>query len=61
MAVSNLSARVAQPNTPETDAMPVVDHTVEYMLDGIRHSLTIPASDPMSAINIVRRMYEEKR
>lgn len=61
MTVSNLSARVAQPNTPETDAMPVVDHTVEYTLDGIRYSLTIPASDPMSAINIVRRMYEEKR
>jgi len=59
MPVSNLVARVAQTNTPETDAMPVVDHVVEYTLEGIRYSLTIPASDPMAAIDAVKRMFAE--
>ena len=59
MRVTNLSARVAQSNTPETDAMPVVDHVVEYTLDGMRYSITILASDPMAAIDTVKRMFAE--
>ena len=59
MRVTNLSARVAQSNTPATDAMPVVDHVVEYTLDGMRYSITILASDPMAAIDTVKRMFKE--
>ena len=51
----NISARVAQRNTPETDAMSVVKHIVEYTTehDGMHHSVTVYAADPMDAINIV--------
>lgn len=53
--MSNMRAKVAHPNTPETDAMPLVEHIVEYTRDGIHHSVTVLASDPMDAINIVKQ------
>lgn len=53
--MSNMRAKVAHPNTPETDAMPLVEHIVEYTRGGIHHSVTVLASDPMDAINIVKQ------
>jgi hypothetical protein len=44
------AAWVAQPNTPETDRMPQVNHVVQ-MEDGSR--ITILATDPLAALDIV--------
>ena len=57
MSVTNISARTAQPNTPETDAMPVVDHVVNFTHDGKEQTRTVLATDPMDAIDTVRRMF----
>jgi len=55
----NLSARVAQPNTPETDAMAKVNHIVNWTENGVHKSKTVLAADPREAIAIVRRLFAE--
>ena len=51
---TDYTAYVTVPNTPETDMMERVMHTVEYKVDGIPTSTYIHASDPMTAISIIR-------
>ena len=55
----NLSAVVAQQNTPETDAMAKIDHTVTWTENGVHKSKTVLAADPMEAIAVVRRLFAE--
>ena len=51
-----VSSYVSQPNTPETDAMPKVMHTVN-LSDGSRRQ--IMATDPCNAIEQVNRSLRE--
>ena len=52
----NLSARTEFPNTPESDMQARVSHIVEWTDDdGERQSTTAYATDPMDAIDMVRR------
>lgn len=55
----NLSARVAQQNTPETDSMAEVNHIVTWTENGVHKSQTVLAADPVEAIAIVRRLYAD--
>lgn len=55
----NLSAHVAQQNTPETDSMAEVNHIVTWTENGVHKSKTVLAADPIEAIAIVRRLFEE--
>ncbi len=57
MYLTATSAKVAQPNTPETDKLPEVNHIVEFtMPDGKTDKMTIMAKDPQDAIRKVNRM-----
>lgn len=55
----NLSARVAQQNTPETDSMAEVNHIVTWTENGVHKSQTVLAADPVEAIAIIRRLYAD--
>ena len=55
----NLSARVAQQNTPETDSMTEVNHIVTWTENGVHKSQTVLAADPVEAIAIIRRLYAD--
>ena len=56
---SNYSGRTAQPNTPETDDQERVDHIVTFTVDGVEESMTVWSTDPMSAIETIRRIHAE--
>ena len=52
----NFSASVTFPNTPESDALEFVTHTVNYTKEGEGpQSMDIMARDPSDAIERVRR------
>ena len=51
--IKAISARVSQPNTPETDAMEIVWHTVT-LSDG--RELRVLAMDPIDAINKANKL-----
>lgn len=59
-----LSAKVSEPNTPETDMMDVVAHEVRvsfHILDEYHEArVTVLARDPQDAIRIVEDMANEK-
>lgn len=57
-SIENMSARVAQPNTPETDAMAEVDHIVSWTSYGDATEVTVMASDPTAAVEKVRQLFE---
>lgn len=46
------------PNTPETDAMPKVEHVVHVVGDGEQFKVSLWATDPMTAIERINRMDE---
>jgi len=53
--ITNLSAWVEHPNTPESDMKPRVWHIVQYNdADGVKQQTQCMATDPMDAIDIVR-------
>lgn len=56
----NISARVAQQNTPETDSMLGVNHIVTWTENGVHKSQTVLAADPVEAIAIIRRLFEKE-
>ena len=59
-----LSAKVSEPNTPETDMMECVSHDVRvsfHILDEYYEArVTILARDPQDAIRIIQNMANEK-
>jgi len=56
MSMHNISARVTNRNTPESDRMGAVLHTVEYTDEkGEARVVTVYATDPMDAIKSVRQ------
>ena len=57
--MENLTAYVAQPNTPETDRMLDVNHIVSWTENGIQKSMTVLARDPMEAIRLIQRLYRK--
>lgn len=59
MTLRKISAMVAQPNTPETDAQRVVDHIVNFEYDGKPQRMVVLATDPMAAIETVKRLFAE--
>ena len=49
--MNNITARTSHPNTPETDYLEFVSHTVSYTdADGKNHETELLARDPMDAI-----------
>ena len=54
MTVSNISAWVAQPNTPETDAKKFVEHVVSFTQNGEKKFITLMATDPSDAIDKIK-------
>ena len=58
--MENLTAYVAQPNTPETDGMLDVNHIVSWTENSIQKSMTVLARDPMEAIRLIQRLYRAK-
>lgn len=51
------SSHTAQPNTPETDKLPEVNHVVTVKLDtGVEEKVLISASDPIVAIDRVNSL-----
>jgi len=56
---TDYTAYVSQPNTPETDMMKEVLHTVTFEKDGVPCMIDIRATDPMDAIAKVRRSHNE--
>lgn len=55
--MENLTAKVAQPNTPETDGMLDVNHIVSWTENNVQKSMTVLARDPMEAIRLIQRLY----
>jgi hypothetical protein len=55
MIVSNIRARVAQPNTPESDKMEFVFHVVQCEIDGMKYQMQVNARCPMDAIKWLRQ------
>lgn len=56
--MENLTAKVAQPNTPETDGMLDVNHIVSWTENNVQKSMTVLARDPMEAIRLIQRLYK---
>ena len=56
--MENLTAKVAQPNTSETDGMLDVNHIVSWTENGNQKSMTVLARDPMEAIRLIQRLYK---
>ena len=56
--MENLTAKVAQPNTSETDGMLDVNHIVSWTENNIQKSMTVLARDPMEAIRLIQRLYK---
>jgi hypothetical protein len=57
--ITGASASVAQANTPETDMMREVPHTVSLTFnDGTSRDLTLSAECPQTAIQKAYRLYE---
>ena len=57
--MKNITAKVAQPNTPETDGMLDVNHLVSWTEDNVQKSMTVLARDPMEAIRLIQRLYRK--
>lgn len=53
---TGFSAYVAQPNTPESDLQPMVEHTVTFYQDGEQVTIKIMAEAPDDVIDRARRM-----
>lgn len=53
-------AYVAQPNTPETDALPQVNHIVVVQTPAGDEKVLVSAAEPQSAIDRVKNMPEEE-
>ena len=56
--MENLTAKVAQPNTSETDGMLDVNHIVSWTENNIQKSMTVLARDPIEAIRLIQRLYK---
>ena len=56
--MENLTAKVAQPNTSETDGMLDVNHIVSWTENNIQKSMTVLARNPMEAIRLIQRLYK---
>ena len=56
--MENLTAKVAQPNTSETDGMLDVNHIVSWTENGNQKSMTVLARNPMEAIRLIQRLYK---
>lgn len=54
---TNYRASVAQANTPETDAMDKVLHTVQFRENGVPQNVQLLATDPMDAIRKLQRLH----
>jgi hypothetical protein len=52
---TNLSAHVEHPNTPESDKQDRVWHIVHYTEDGEKQQMQVYATDPLDAIDTVRK------
>lgn len=57
MIMKNFTAKVAQPNTSETDKRLDVNHIVSWTENGIEKSMTVLARDPQEAIKMVRNLF----
>ena len=55
---TDYTAFVLEPNTPETDMMKEVLHTVTFLKNGEPHLIDIRATDPMDAIEKVRHSHK---
>lgn len=58
-ARTGFSAHVAQPNTPESDLQPKVEHIVNFYQDGQAITIKTMAEAPDDAIDRARRMSDE--
>ena len=56
--MENLTAKVAQPHTYETDGMLDVNHIVSWTENNIQKSMTVLARNPMEAIRLIQRLYK---
>ena len=56
--MKNLTAKVAQPNTSETDGMLDVNHIVTWTENGVEKSMSVLARDPQEAIKMVRNLFK---
>tara|TARA_B100000579_G_scaffold438049_1_gene471440 strand:- start:17751 stop:17978 length:228 start_codon:yes stop_codon:yes gene_type:complete len=54
---TNVRARTANPNTPETDKQLLVMHVVNYTIEDKEYEISLPAECPMSAIELFHRNY----
>ncbi len=56
MDIQIYSAMVKNPNTPETDMQPKVEHIVFYIENGVKKEAVVSATDPLNAMDIFRKM-----
>jgi len=56
--MENLTAKVAQPNTSETDARLDINHIVSWTENGVEKSMLVLARDPQEAIKMVRNLFK---
>ena len=63
MSMEIISAKTVRSNTAETDMCEYVPHEVTYRSDenSEKSKKIIMATDPMDAINKVRRLYDQMR
>ena len=54
---SNIRAWTTHPNTPETDELEFVMHTVSYEINDKSYELTLPARCPMDAIDLLHNNF----
>lgn len=60
MAYQVISASTTYPNTPETDLLPRVMHTVSYTDGQQVKEMQVNATDPLDALDIVRRLLRSR-
>jgi len=56
LGLSNLSAKVKNKNTPDTDREEEVLHVVEGVREGMKFTAFIHATDPMDALSQYRKL-----
>ena len=55
--LSNIRAWTTHPNTPETDELEFVMHTVSYEINGKSYEVTLPARCPLDAIDLLHNNF----
>jgi len=60
LGLSNLSAKVKNKNTPDTDREEEVLHVVEGVREGMKFTAFIHATDPMDALSQYRKLVSKE-